>query len=120
MKLTKKQTAYLRLLSKTSDKLQATSIFSSLNNLKEIKKLKEFKKFNKKYKEFCRTYDKKEKEILKPKEIIHKDTSSVKEYLKNHFGMSVLDEQAEKLLIFTHNIHKNGIKNIDVVSEIIE
>ena len=116
MKLTKKQTAYLRLLSKTSDKLQATSIFSSLNNLKEIKKLKEFKKFNKKYKEFCRTYDKKEKEILKPKEIIHKDTSSV----KDHFGMSVLDEQAEKLLIFTYNIHENGIKNIDVVSETIE
>ena len=120
MNLTKKQTAYVRILSKTSDKLQATSIFSSLNNLKEIKKLKEFKKFNKKYKEFCRTYDKKEKEILKPKEIIHKDTSSVKEYLKNHFGMYVLDEQAEKLLIFTHNIHENGIKNIDVVSETIE
>ncbi len=37
-----------------------------------------------------------------------------------HFGLSVLDEQAEKLLIFTHNIHENGIKNIDVVSEIIE
>ena len=56
----------------------------------------------------------------KPKEIIHKDIPLVKEYLKKHFGMYVLDEQAEKLLIFTYNIHENGIKNIDVVSETIE
>ncbi len=56
----------------------------------------------------------------KPKEGIHKDTPLVKEYLKNHFGMSILDDQAEKLLIFTHNIHESGIKNIDVVSETIE